>query len=83
MEKLGKLIACDRCGAEAFLARTGEVEQDGGFTRYDTFENAKGWRFVSDVKTARLCPACASAYVNLIQDFFYASEQEGGDEKNI
>ena len=74
MEKLGKLIACDRCGAEAFLERTGEVEQDGGFTRYDTFEDAKGWRVVSDVKHARLCPACSMQYVDLIQDFFYKEE---------
>ena len=74
MEKIGKLLICDRCGAQIFLERTGAVEQDGGFTRYDTFEHAKGWKFVSDVKTAKLCPACVSSYVDLIQDFFYKEE---------
>lgn len=79
MQKLGMLIICDRCGAEKFLEKTGQVEQDGGFTRHDTFEDDIGWAYVTDVVHARLCPSCASSYVDLIQDFFYKEED---DEQN-
>jgi hypothetical protein len=73
-EMKGKLIICDRCGETAFLKCTGEGERDGGYTRWNTFENEPdGW----DVHTGvgRLCPACNREYTQLIATFKNKSKE--------
>lgn len=76
MESEGKLLGCDRCGAEVFLKLKGQKEMDGGYTRYNTFEDPPaGWFHSSDLGK-RLCPDCAKEYKNLIFDFYCQKSKE-------
>lgn len=71
MDKIGKLLTCDRCGATAFLVNIGTNVTDGGYTRYATYEKEPdGWITARDLKNADLCPACAEEYKKLIFDFY-------------
>ena len=38
-EKCGKLVTCDRCGKNVFLKCIGEEETDGGYTKWNKFED--------------------------------------------
>lgn len=67
-EVKGKLCTCDRCGAQVFLKCTGENERDGGYTRWNTFEDyPEGWEYHSEV--GRLCPDCNRKYEDMISEF--------------
>ena len=44
--KFGKYYICDRCGTTSFCEKIGEEETDGGFTRFNKFEEAEGWTTV-------------------------------------
>jgi hypothetical protein len=67
-EKKGKLVSCDRCGEEVFLKCTGESATDGGYTRWNKFEDLPhGWDWHSD--TGRLCPACNKMYIEMLEHF--------------
>lgn len=70
-EKKGKLLICDRCGATVFLECTGEGERDGGYTRWNNFEDRpEGWEFVRDcTKFSMLCPECFKKYKDIIRGF--------------
>lgn len=50
----GQLRTCDRCGKTIFLKTTGEGELDVGYTRWNKFEDAKGWTTEKDI--GDLCP---------------------------
>ena len=64
----GKITTCDRCGALVFSACTGEVELDGGFTRWNTFEPLpEGWE--NHFEVGMLCPKCNDEYKSLITTF--------------
>ena len=64
----GKLVTCDRCGAQVFLKCTDENERDGGYTRWNTFEDfPEGWNYHSSV--GRLCPDCNRKYEDMISEF--------------
>jgi hypothetical protein len=79
-ETNGKLVTCDRCGKQVFLKCVGEGEADGGFTRWNKFENfPEGWEYHCEV--GRLCPDCNGKYKNLVNTFM--SEVRGsGREPN-
>lgn len=48
----GQLVTCDRCGKQIFRKCTGEGETDGGFTRWNTFEEMPdGWKLVAVPKS--------------------------------
>ena len=67
-EMCGKIVACDRCGAQVFLRCAGEGEADGGFTRWNKFEPfPDGWEHRYDM--GRLCPACNKEYEKFINSF--------------
>ena len=70
-EKKGKLLICDKCSATVFLECTGENERDGGYTRWNTFEEPpEGWNYVRDCETLnRLCPKCFKKYQEIIRKF--------------
>lgn len=74
--KLGKYYICDRCGFTSFFEKVGEEETDGGFTRFDKFEEAEGWNTVYPEATHNignsklLCPACCKKYNSLMREFF-------------
>lgn len=63
----GKLTTCDRCGATVFQACTGEGERDGGYTRWNTFEPAVGWKNTYEAGT--LCPNCYESYEEVLRMF--------------
>lgn len=70
-EQCGKLITCDRCGKTLFLKYIGEGETDGGYTRWNKFEDAPdGWEYHCDI--GRLCPECNEEYVSVIERFMRA-----------
>jgi hypothetical protein len=63
----GQLRICDRCGKQIFCKTTGDGETDGGFTRWNKFEEAEGW--TSEYKIGDLCPSCTNEYKELIESF--------------
>lgn len=67
----GRMVACDRCGKTVFLKSTGEGETDGGFTRWNNFEEMpKEWGHPRDcVKFCDLCPECNKTYLELLRGF--------------
>ena len=74
--KLGKYYICDRCGTTSFFEKIGEGETDGGFTRFDKFEEATDWNTVYPEashgmgSSKLLCPTCSKKYDILMQEFF-------------
>lgn len=74
--KLGKYYICDRCGTTSFFEKIGEGETDGGFTRFDKFEEATDWNTVYPEashgmgSSKLLCPTCSEKYNKLMQEFF-------------
>lgn len=63
----GQLRTCDRCGKTIFLKTTGEGERDGGFTRWNKFEEAKDW--TNEYEIGDLCPECSELLKLLKQNF--------------
>lgn len=69
-EATGKLLTCDRCGATCFLKCTGDGVTDGGYTRWNKFEDRpKGWQYHSDSDIGQLCPKCNAEYEEIIKGF--------------
>lgn len=67
-EQCGKLVTCDRCGKNAFLKCIGEGETDGGYTKWNKFEEAhNGWKYYYN--TGLLCPECNEEYVDIVEEF--------------
>lgn len=68
-EVKGKLQTCDRCGETIFLKTVGDGDADGGFTRWNKFEEApEGWARRYDISSL-LCPKCNKEYENLLKWF--------------
>ena len=67
MRQKGELRTCDRCGATIFLKTTGEGETDGGYTRWNKFEDAKGWTRPYEI--GDLCPNCSEEWDSLQAEF--------------
>lgn len=73
-ERKGKLVTCDRCGETVFLECTGEGELDGGFTRWNKFEDMpNGWE--KHFPMGMLCPKCNGEYKHLINSFMGTVEE--------
>ena len=67
-EQCGKLVTCDRCGKNVFLKCIGEGETDGGYTKWNKFEEApNGWKCYYN--TGLLCPECHEEYVDIVEKF--------------
>ena len=77
MKELGKLIRCDRCGKQIFLKKTGEGSTDGGWSRWDTFEELpEGWKCSVHTESIThnwvdLCPECYKEYEKIVRQFMY------------
>ena len=70
MRTEGILIQCDypMCDAQVMLAKTGEGETDGGYTRFNTYEpKPEGWGYVDDKD---LCPDHYQYYLDMIAEFW-------------
>ena len=64
----GRLTICDRCGEKVFSKCIGEGETDGGYTRWNKFEDLPdGWQYHSE--TGKLCPKCNAQYSEFIKKF--------------
>lgn len=75
----GMLVVCDRCGEQAFLKTIGEGEADGGYTRWNKFEQKpSGWDSLSfENKWYTLCPVCNAKYSAFVKSFLERSEGNG------
>lgn len=74
----GKILICDRCGYEEFLACTGENSADGGYTKWNTFEKPKKkWIFGENFAGSYvdLCPECAEQY-KILKEAFIKQKRE-------
>ena len=83
-ETNGKIVTCDRCGAEIFLKCTGEGETDGGYTRWNEFEklpdgwdlvavpNSVGWTGYGNAYNMYLqvCPECHKLWDEIVIERF-------------
>lgn len=63
----GRMLTCDRCGARIFLKCTGEGEADGGYSRWNNFEPAPKWRWISDI--GDVCPECVKDYADMLERY--------------
>lgn len=62
----GKICSCDRCGEKIFVKVINEKEMDGGFTRYNVFEDMPdGWGYDYRVEMD-LCPECKKELDSII-----------------
>lgn len=63
----GRLVTCDICGESVFLKCIGEGETDGGYTRWNKFEEAVGWsRHCYEYMD--ICPSCTERISNAVKD---------------
>ena len=74
----GQLRTCDRCGKTIFLETIGDGEADGGFTRWNKFEEAPGWS--REYNIGDLCPECKRQYDIMIDEFKSKLKTEGFKE---
>jgi hypothetical protein len=75
-EVRGKLLTCDRCGATCFLKTIGDGVTDGGYTKWNKFEDTpEGWRCI-DRNVGQLCPKCNAEYEELITRFMEKEKTE-------
>lgn len=69
----GQLVTCNRCGKTIFLKCTGEGVEDGGFTRWNSFEAfPEGWYKISNF--GDLCPDCFIEYEKFKKEFLKFTE---------
>lgn len=67
-EAKGMLKTCDRCGQTVFLKAIADGVTDGGYTRWNRFEDApEGWDWKRE--TGNLCPKCSGEYRKLLNSF--------------
>ena len=84
----GRLTKCDRCGTLLFCETNGEGEADGGYTRWNTFEESpEGWeqqRIAGKYKS--LCPECNAEYLRLLgemEERFMSSAPKSNNDIQI
>lgn len=64
----GQLVTCNRCGKTTFRQYTGEGVTDGGYTRWDKFEDfPEGWSNPSYI--GDLCPECTKEWERITDNF--------------
>lgn len=80
----GQIVSCDRCGTQIFRKCIGEGETDGGFTRWNKFEEMPdGWDLVAVPRSVGwtgcanahngylyVCPACHNLWDTVVNDGF-------------
>ena len=76
----GELRTCDRCGKTQFFKTIGDGERDGGYTRWNKFEEPVGWTMERDI--GDLCPECSSLYEKMKNEFLEKFKNlEQGEQK--
>lgn len=80
----GKIVTCDRCGNGIFRKVTGEHETDGGWTRWNDFEDMPdGWGLVAVPSSVgwtghgnayngyiQVCPSCHKLWDEIVIEGF-------------
>lgn len=67
-EARGLLKTCDRCGETVFLKAISDGVTDGGYTKWNRFEDApEGWEWRKE--TGTLCPNCYAEYIDILEQF--------------
>jgi hypothetical protein len=82
-EVKGKIVICDRCGAQHFVRTTGDGEADGGFTRWNKFESLPaGWGNtpVGDV-WYMLCPDCTKEWKTIADEYLRKANEFKGAQQ--
>jgi hypothetical protein len=87
----GKLVTCDRCRKQIFLKTIGDEEMDGGYTRWNKFEDfPEGWNMVGipasvtmkKSRYVRVCPGCNETWNNIAEKFIQKAEEFLGEAEN-
>ena len=64
----GKMLKCNRCGKERFLKYIKQDDLDGGYTKYDVYEDyPKEWLY--ETETGDLCDECAFKFRSWVTEF--------------
>lgn len=77
----GEVRTCDRCGYSQLFKFIGTTELDGGFSKSDKFEEAKGWSYLNNMD---LCPECSEQWEETKRRFmeaFVVREEKRETEK--
>lgn len=77
-EVKGMMLICDRCSNSVFLKTIGDGEADGGYTRWNKFEDPpEGWGSVCiptknkiDYTHIRVCPSCRKQWMKVVNEGF-------------
>ena len=65
----GKLVTCSRCGATIFLKYLRKGDTDGGYTKYDIYEELpEDW--LNGTEFGDLCPECTLEFKTWVNQFF-------------
>ena len=75
----GQITICDRqgCNEKIFRKCTGEGELDGGYTRWNKFEEfPDGWEFHTGI--GMLCPKCNAEYHKMVEIFKQNAREQNG-----
>ena len=68
-EVKGKMITCNRDSNFVFLKRLVDGDTDGGFTKYERYEDLPSdWMFATQF--GYLCPKCAREFRTFMTTFF-------------
>lgn len=69
-EWTGKIVTCDRCGAECRREFLKDEHYDGGFTVSSKFAPMKdGWEYHRE--TGWLCPTCEKEFQEIMKSFMH------------
>lgn len=64
----GIMSFCSRCDTAVFRKYIGQGEMDGGFTKWDKYEDLPdGWLY--ETEFGYLCPECARKFKAFMTDF--------------
>lgn len=67
-KNLGKILRCDRCGKEKFLRYIKQGDLDGGYTKYDVYEDyPETW--LNETQMGDLCDECAFKFRSWVTEF--------------
>lgn len=64
----GLLITCAKCNTELFLKLIGTNEADGGYTKWDKFEEVPE-EWLHETAFGYLCPKCSNEFKRLMTEF--------------
>lgn len=66
-----EVVKCDNCGNTIIRKKTGDEENDGGYTRVNIYEDIpNGWMHERIYgKLSDLCPSCAEVFKSIMSKY--------------